>query len=73
MSADLLITLGAELQQLAAQLHEWCDEADLKLQRIMGYIKRTVAYHQYAWIGDDAEDLGLQVRSNRCLPVTLIG
>ena len=35
----------------------WNSDADLRLQRLVSYIKSTLHYRQYGWIGDSPKDL----------------
>ena len=46
------------VQSLATFLHEWDRSCDEKLLRIMSYVKSTIHWRQYAWVGDTVENLG---------------
>ena len=46
------------VQSLATFLHEWDRTCDETLLRIMSYVKSTIHWRQYAWVGDTVEELG---------------
>ena len=46
---------------LARYLTKWTKEMDLRLMKLMQYIKSTLSYRQTGWIGDPVEQLNLHL------------
>ena len=46
---------------LARYLTKWTKEMDLRLMKLMQYIKSTLGYRQTGWIGDPVESLNLHL------------
>ena len=46
---------------LARKMTRWRPMQDIQLHRLVCYLKSTLSYRQYAWVGDPKEDLKLHL------------
>ena len=54
---DLLRAVG----HLSRFLTKWTDECDLRLDKLMRYIKTTLHYRMTGWVGDDIRSINLHL------------
>ena len=46
---------------LARKMTKWRPMQDIQLHRLVCYLKSTLSYRQYGWVGDTKEDLNLHL------------
>ena len=49
------------ISMLARKMTKWRPMQDMQLHRLVCYVKSTLSYRQYAWVGDSKEDLKLHL------------
>ena len=49
------------ISSLARKITKWRPMQDVQMHRLACYLKSTLSYRQYAWVGDKSEDLHLHL------------